>query len=167
VSEEFAFDEGFRNRPAVDSEKGTFRTSRRGVKKPGHPLFAGAALASNEDGAVELGYTCCLVHNPAHGRTLGNDPYGDRYLVLPRSHIFQSQISCSSIYGFVAVTNKFSGYTVVAAIIIHGLLHRTSAICHVFSFITEKLFSVPKQSAWFGPKELAGDLLSSLMRLPC
>ena len=52
VSEEFAFEQRARNRGTVDLDKRTSPPRRKPVDHAGDDVFAGAALALNQDGYV-------------------------------------------------------------------------------------------------------------------
>ena len=55
MTEKFAFDESFGNRPAVDRNKGIFGSWTSFVKETGNPLLSCPAFSGDKNGRVASG----------------------------------------------------------------------------------------------------------------
>src|SRR5262249_53428713 len=94
VTEQFAFDQVFRDRGTVDFDEGFGRTRAHRMDGMGHELLAGAALSIDEDTPVGAGHQCHLLAQRFHRHTLADDAIASLYVAFqPRVLELQAAMS--------------------------------------------------------------------------
>ncbi len=73
VTEQFAFQQGSRNRRTIHLHKGTIRPRRIQMQQPGDNVFSGAAFAGDEYGKICASDSLQLLPDIAHGGCLAKD----------------------------------------------------------------------------------------------